>query len=185
VHDVGGMRAPPALVELERQQRQQRVDRLKLACARVAGGSGEAGQVELDELGHEQEQAGVLAGDRPQPRPVLGAQPPRLGRHRRRGLGGRQPTHTGLGQELPDRRARQPRDGRRQRPADLLQRAALATQRHDQRPCAVLLGLRARPRPRGREQAQAPGAIVAHQRLHGRARVAEAPRASCADAPST
>ena len=61
VHDVVDVGASTPLIQLERQQREQRVDRGELTGAWVAGRGDQGGHVELKQLGHEQKQPCVLA----------------------------------------------------------------------------------------------------------------------------
>ena len=150
VHDVVDVRATATLVALQRQQRQQRVDRGKLAGAGVAGRGHERGQVELEQLGEQQEQSCVLRGAPTQRPPVLVAQSARLRRYAltRRGRRlYRQRPETLLAQELPDRSAPKRRAGCLKRAPDLTQRATLAAQPQREYARTVLLGLAARPRP--------------------------------------
>ena len=173
------MASPAAAGELERQQRQHRADRRKLAGGRPAGRVDESGQIERDQLRDQQEQAGVLGLDRALSRPVLVCEDAHLLRRqpfgRRLGL-----VLTELGhpreplraQDLPHRRARQ----RRPRPCkladDLLDPVPGATQL--ERPLAggILLGLTLGPRPRGLEQlSHIRLAVLRDQRLHARLRI--------------
>ena len=179
VHDVVDVRASPLLVQLQRQQRQQRVERRQLRGPRVTRLGDQRADVELDQLGHQQKQPGVLGGD-PLPRgPVLLGQTPGLGRHQRQrlGLGLRlalEASEALLAGQLPDRGTRQRHPLGAKCPLDLSQRAALPSQPERQRPRPVLLRLRSRARPRGREQRKPPRAELAHQRLDRGARVPEA-----------
>ena len=176
VHDIVDVRAPPALVQLERQQRQQRVDRAdSWRRRRVAGRGDQTGQVELDQLGHQQEHAGVLAGSaarRASHRRAaarLGRQRRRAGRAARRLAQPARPSSASISQiAVRDSGALAASSARRSPPASALPRNAMTSSG------PVLLGLRAAAPAATMRTLRAPGAIVPHHRLDRRGRVTEA-----------
>ena len=176
---------PPGAGELERQQRQQPADRGDDPGAGVAGAAGQGGQVQVHQVGDDQQQPGPGGIELGRPGVKVDDRCPGQARVAARGArrdafgwlrAAYQPAEPLLGEDLAD-------TGAVQRPAlggqpggDLVGGQALPPQLDDPAAGPVLSrgrpGRRARLAGRG-EQVQLPGAELAHQADHRPPGVAE------------